>query len=101
MEKYRDFLEENYDSNATFFANQPYSPDYNKLVIFDEKEFLHDPFGFYSQKSVYYEEKTYGVPFYEDYPISSYNFKEIQEFKMFESFPTEEIQENKWKIKNL
>jgi hypothetical protein len=77
MNKYLDYLEMNYDSNQTFFINQPYAPDNNKLVLFDEKDFLHDPYGFYSSKKVYYDEQTYGVPFYEDYPISSYQFKDL------------------------
>lgn len=89
LNKYLDYLEENYDSNQTFFINQPYAPDHNKLLLFDEKDFLHDPYGFYSSKNVYYDQQTYGVPFYEDYPISSYQFKDLQEYKILESFPEE------------
>ena len=77
MDKYILFLESNYDSNQTFYINQPYCPDYNKLVVYDDDEFIHDPYGFYSHKKVFYDEKTYGTPFYEDYPISTYRFKDI------------------------
>lgn len=39
-----------------------------------------DPFGYYAHNNIFYNEKEYGEPFYEDYPINHYNFKTMSNY---------------------
>ena len=48
MNKYLYYLESKYDSEQLFYINQPYCQEDNKLMLFDEKDFMHDPYGYYS-----------------------------------------------------
>lgn len=36
---------------------------------------MYDPFGYYTPKNIYYEEKSFGAPFYEDYPMNDYSLE--------------------------
>ena len=35
---------------------------------------MYDPHGYYKPKNAYYSEKHHSVPFFEDYPVSDFNF---------------------------
>ena len=51
-----------------------YTLNSNKLAIYSDEQLSYDPFGYYSTKTIGFEDKGYGGLFYEDFPIDNYKW---------------------------
>ena len=63
-----------------FTPDQEYSPDNGKILYFNEEGLKIDPYGYYTHKNIFYDKKSYGQPFYEDFPVDNFDFKDDRNF---------------------
>ena len=68
FDKYRDYVEKNYDITYLAFDNQSHSANSQKMWLWTDEQLSYDPFGYYVPKTTNYSEKSFALPFYEDYP---------------------------------
>ena len=101
LNKYEQFIDDNYDITHIAFNNQPYSQNSSKLWIFTDEQLAYDPFGYYKQKTAHYNEKSFAAPFYEDYPIADDKWKfDTRYFMQEKSFALKELYEKSAGITN-
>lgn len=85
QQKYIDYISSNYETTMLFTGDQDYSQEDGKVLYFNEEAFKVDPYGYYSQKTIFYDKKQYGEPFFEDYPINNYNFRDRSSYLVLDS----------------
>lgn len=82
--RYEDYIDERYESSMLFTIDQDYSPENGKVLYYNEDFLTNDPYGYYSYKNIFYDEKSYGQPFYEDFPVDSYDFKDYKSYMVMD-----------------
>ena len=91
FDKYRKYVEDNYDITYLAFDNQSHSANSQKLWLFTDEQLSYDPFGYYVPKTTNYTEKSFAVPFYEDFPYDGNRWQSRKRFLTYDtSFAGEE-----------